>query len=201
MLKYNNSNFSLHILEYCESKLLREREQYYIDLLKPEYNILKFAGYRLGHILSKDTKLKISLSLKSKPKYNKPKIVTNETKLKLSLRSKGITIKIFDISGNLIKKFLTLKATANYFKVTSKSISKALSKNLPYHGFILNYEIQNHNKLWVYNSKNNKLIKIFDNIKIVSKELNIPSTTLYRYLKLGKIYKNKYIFSRKRKTL
>jgi len=43
------------------------------------------------------------LSLKSKFNNNKPKIVTNETKLKLSLNCKGINIKIFDISGNLIK--------------------------------------------------------------------------------------------------
>ena len=76
-----------------------------------------------------------------------------------------------------------------------------MNRNLPYHGFILKYEIQYKNKLWVYNSNNNKLIKIFSNIKIVSKELNVPYTTLYRYIKSGKIYKNKYIFSRNRETL
>jgi len=39
LLKYGYSNFSLDILEYCESDVLITREQYYIDLLKPEYNI------------------------------------------------------------------------------------------------------------------------------------------------------------------
>jgi group I intron endonuclease len=39
LLKYGHSNFSLDILEYCESSILMEREQYYIDFLKPEYNI------------------------------------------------------------------------------------------------------------------------------------------------------------------
>ena len=39
LLKYGCSNFSLDILEYCESDVLITREQYYIDLLKPEYNI------------------------------------------------------------------------------------------------------------------------------------------------------------------
>jgi group I intron endonuclease len=39
LLKYGHSNFSLDILEYCESSILMERKQYYIDLLKPEYNI------------------------------------------------------------------------------------------------------------------------------------------------------------------
>jgi len=41
LLKYGHENFSLDILEYCESNMLRKREQYYINVLKPEYNILK----------------------------------------------------------------------------------------------------------------------------------------------------------------
>lgn len=40
ILKYGYKNFSLDILEYCESNMLIEREQYYINILKPEYNIL-----------------------------------------------------------------------------------------------------------------------------------------------------------------
>lgn len=39
LLKYGHSNFSLDIIEYCESSILMKREQYYINLLKPEYNI------------------------------------------------------------------------------------------------------------------------------------------------------------------
>lgn len=39
LLKYGYSNFSIEILEYCEPSLLIQREHYYIDLLKPEYNI------------------------------------------------------------------------------------------------------------------------------------------------------------------
>ena len=41
LLKYGYSNFSLEIIEYCEPNLLMEREQYYIGILKPEYNIKK----------------------------------------------------------------------------------------------------------------------------------------------------------------
>jgi len=40
LLFYNYYNFDLEILEYCDKKLIVEREQYYIDLLKPRYNIL-----------------------------------------------------------------------------------------------------------------------------------------------------------------
>jgi hypothetical protein len=61
MLKYGYSTFSLEILEYCEiSKVIdpcgprtrvlgpQGREQYYMDLLKPEYNILQKAGSIVG---------------------------------------------------------------------------------------------------------------------------------------------------------
>jgi group I intron endonuclease len=52
ILKYGYSNFSVDILEYCKLNILIKREQYYIDLLKPKYNICKTAGSRLGSICS-----------------------------------------------------------------------------------------------------------------------------------------------------
>jgi len=76
LLKHDYSNFSLDILEYCEAKLLLEREQYYIDNLKPEYNILKIAGLRLG---SKFTEKTLSLLLISSTGCKH----TQETKLKM----------------------------------------------------------------------------------------------------------------------
>ena len=39
------------------------REQFYIDKLKPEYNLLKIAGSRLGTKLSEFSRSKISKSL------------------------------------------------------------------------------------------------------------------------------------------
>lgn len=48
LLKYGYKNFTLDILEYCESNMLRKRERYYIDKLKPEYNILKIDKNNLG---------------------------------------------------------------------------------------------------------------------------------------------------------
>ena len=48
LLKHGRDNFSLEILEYCEKDVLIEREQYYMDLLNPEYNICKTAGSRLN---------------------------------------------------------------------------------------------------------------------------------------------------------
>lgn len=47
--KYGLSKFNLEILEYCNKNETIKREQYYLDLLKPEYNLLKIAGSLLGH--------------------------------------------------------------------------------------------------------------------------------------------------------
>jgi len=37
-LKHGYINFSLDILEYCVIDVLITREEYYLDLVKPEYN-------------------------------------------------------------------------------------------------------------------------------------------------------------------
>jgi group I intron endonuclease len=48
ILKYGYSNFSFEILEYCDPEKAIEREQHFLDMLKPQYNILKKAGSSLG---------------------------------------------------------------------------------------------------------------------------------------------------------
>ena len=45
LLKYGYFSFSLDILEYCYISVLTEREQYYLDNLNHEYNILPFCLY------------------------------------------------------------------------------------------------------------------------------------------------------------
>nr|YP_009160660.1 GIY-YIG endonuclease [Hirsutella minnesotensis]AKR17989.1 GIY-YIG endonuclease [Hirsutella minnesotensis] len=48
LLKYGYSGFKLEILEYCSIEELINKEQYYINKYKPEFNILKLAGSSLG---------------------------------------------------------------------------------------------------------------------------------------------------------
>lgn len=56
LLKYGFSNFSLAILEYLSNKQdLLKREQFYIETLKPEYNILAKAGSSLGYKHKEET--------------------------------------------------------------------------------------------------------------------------------------------------
>ena len=141
LLKRDYSEFSLDILEYCEVDVLTEREQYYIDHLNPEYNILKRANSRLGSKHSEATKIKIGNSLKSSIIFknsikNRPKFKTDETKLKMSLRTRGVRVKLFDLENNLIKEFPTITSVALHFNISSTTVGRYLDKNIPYNGYI-----------------------------------------------------------------
>jgi len=37
--EYGFNNFAFSVIEYCPVEKLRNREQYYIDMLQPQYNI------------------------------------------------------------------------------------------------------------------------------------------------------------------
>ena len=82
LLKYGYSRFRLEILEYCDPSVLMEREQYYIDLLKPEYNILKIAGSLLGFKHSDSTRERLS-------KFYTGRVISPEVRDKLSNSQKG----------------------------------------------------------------------------------------------------------------
>lgn len=64
--KYGESAFMFCVLEYCPENIRFEREQYYINTLQPEYNLTLNVVANLGHEVSKETKEKISNTLKSK---------------------------------------------------------------------------------------------------------------------------------------
>jgi group I intron endonuclease len=87
--KYGESNFVFYVREVCEKSKLIEREQYYIDKEKPEYNICPNAASRLGYKHKKETKEKISKSLIGKPSGFKNKKHTEETKKRLSEANLG----------------------------------------------------------------------------------------------------------------
>lgn len=83
--KYGEEAFNFSVLEEIENKsFLLSREQYYFDLLKPEYNVCPAAGSSLGchWSLSDETKKKLS-------DINRGRVFSEEHKLKLSVAHKG----------------------------------------------------------------------------------------------------------------
>jgi group I intron endonuclease len=67
LLKYGYENFRVEILKYCSSEKLMEWEQFFFDLYKPEYNILKTAGSSLGYKHSEESRVKISAAMTGAP--------------------------------------------------------------------------------------------------------------------------------------
>lgn len=60
LLKYSHNNFSLIIIENCDKDKLIEREQYWIDNLKPTYNILNTAYSSIGYKHTEESKILMS---------------------------------------------------------------------------------------------------------------------------------------------
>jgi group I intron endonuclease len=60
--KYGCENFELIVLEYCSDDKLNEREIYYIDSLKPIYNMNEGGLGNRGHRLSVEVKNRLSAS-------------------------------------------------------------------------------------------------------------------------------------------
>ncbi len=86
MRKYGLDNFSLAILEFCDSDLsvCLDLEQKWIDYYKPNYNVLSIAGSSSGFRHSTDTidKLKQQLKGENHPKYGS--VSSDETKQAIS---------------------------------------------------------------------------------------------------------------------
>jgi group I intron endonuclease len=70
LLGYGHAQFTIYILETCESKDLILREQYYFDLFSPLYNLLKFAASSKGYKHTEQTR-----KLMSQSKIQDPELI------------------------------------------------------------------------------------------------------------------------------
>jgi len=82
--KYGGADLEFSILIGCEKQDLIKHEQYFIDALKPYFNISITAGSCLGMKLSEEAKSKISES-------NRRRIISQETKEKMRKALTGKT--------------------------------------------------------------------------------------------------------------
>jgi group I intron endonuclease len=215
LIKYGYSNFRLDILEYCDNSknILLEREQYYIDLLKPVYNIEKIAGSSAGRKLSDETKQLISNSLKNRyltqPSKNKGKFHTEETKLLMSMSRTGSKNPFYgnkhrEVSKELIRKSkigktqsietreaisTTLGQTIYlYKKNTDKSPEVEFTDKIS----LLSKDNLINNSNIVTNNNSFTLIQKFQSMRKLGEYLGVSHSTISSYLKTGKVYKGIY---------
>ena len=158
LLKYGHLNFTLEILEYCSKAKLLEREQFYLDLLIPDYNILKYAYSLLGFKHSEETLEKLKTRIVS-PEHkeilssiHKGKLVSEETRNKLAaatasyrknnplttealanitaktLAREGVSVSVLNTQTNEIKEFSNQTEAGEFLGVTRQAIYNAVKR-------------------------------------------------------------------------
>lgn len=105
-----------------------KREQYYLDLLKPKYNILSKAGSSLGY---KHTEL-------SKEKMKGSRVLTVEHLFKIKehiteLNSKiSITVFVLDLENNTKTEYPSIRSAARALNASDATLRRHIIKNKVY---------------------------------------------------------------------
>ena len=136
--KHGWFNFKFELIEFCDIDNLISREQYYIDTLNPNINILRVAGSPLGVKRSDEYRLKMSNSQKNRNSENYGHKHSEETKLLLSIRKRGCKpsekarlarcteIVQFTISGKFVKEWDCI-SRCNDYGFTNTGINNCLN--------------------------------------------------------------------------
>lgn len=206
--KYGVDSLIFEIIEECSSvDVLIEREQFYLDTLKPFFNIRKKAESQLGVVWSKESKDKL---VKSRQKYydeirgkkRSPDICkkisegkkksnyrhSEETKIKIGNSSRGrrhseeSLRKISEASKGREMSIETRKKISERQK-TSRNYMKGRSGNLHH-----NYGKKlSEDKIQKMRNRGRKIIDletgiIYNNISDIIEKTKIPRGTMGRYL-------------------
>lgn len=114
LLKYGYSSFKLEILEYCDPKELAKREQYYMELFSPEYNVLKTAYSSLGYKHSEETLVKIH---------------KNIAKLNLS---KSVKVIVTNLETNVSTEYVSLREAAKSLNTNKTTLKEYILNCKPF---------------------------------------------------------------------
>lgn len=146
-MKYSHSSFSLTILEYCDKSELNNREQYYLDRLEPDYNILKIAGSLLGYTFTEEAKAKISKALKGINRSEETKDLirqkaldrkhSEDTKLKMSMSSpRGNPVNVYEKCDSsefkLIGSFVSARRAGIFLDLSKSTVIKYMNSGAIY---------------------------------------------------------------------
>jgi len=189
LIKYGYINFSLSILEYCDTSLLLEREQYYLDKLQPQYNILKLAGSSSGYKHTPESKAKRSKALKGVYVGTKSALFGtkhNEETIEKMRLSRGGENNYFYGKTHNEKTIELMRGKALNRKHMSETKDKISQSN--------------GNPVNIYekcSTEEFKLIGSFVSVRRAAKFLDISGSTILKYMNSGQVFKERYKFSSK----
>lgn len=194
LIKHGYSKFKLDILEYCDAKDVVTREQYYMDYLKPEYNVLKVAYSSLGYKHSKETLVKISKNLAN---LNSQKV---------------IRVKVTNTETNLSQEYTSITEAAKMLNSNRTTITEYIRNSLLFNGiYKLEADIPNSNYDSNYiNHPNAMEIEVTDldlnttttyaSIRAAARSLGIGCNAISNYFNRNQVrpYKGRYIFKKRK---
>jgi group I intron endonuclease len=125
--KYGAKSFSYSILCLCPKEDLIKMEQFFIDTLKPEYNISKTAGSCLGLKASEETKRKISANSASRGLFGK----YNPT---------SKTVYQYDENGKFLKEWGSRMDIERDLGISSGNIGKSIYNRWFYYNSFWSYQ-------------------------------------------------------------
>jgi group I intron endonuclease len=184
IVKYGYINFCFVILETCLLEHVLEREQFWLDFLKPEYNLSPTAGSTLGVFLSEETKSKMSLAQLGKTH-------TLETRQLMSEAKKGTLNPMFGKTTSeetKVKLSLALKGPNGPLSGVPRSVEtvKLMRTNHPHTKRVYQYDLDRLT-----------LISQFDSIRQAAEFVGVSRGYLTRCLNKGELVHNKWFFSLK----
>lgn len=134
MKKYGFNNFKFELLCDCgkesTNEELHKKEQYFINLINPEYNKRSIVDKNYQISPTAETRAKISKSLK---------LAFSEGRKPIHrVLGHSVAVSLFDNNGKLISNFPSMTLCADYVKVSPVSVRAAsLSKTKKLKNFIL----------------------------------------------------------------
>jgi group I intron endonuclease len=127
--KNKDADFIFEILEVCDKEECIKREQFYLDTLKPKYNLCKFAGSILGIKKSKENLEK---------QFETQRTFTDEQ-----------VITMFELYNNGVK----VKEIAQFINCKPNNVSCILNKDYKYNFVKEKYNLKLKNKKEKYKGK------------------------------------------------
>lgn len=167
--KYGSDNFDFSVLEYCDITKQFEREQYYMDVMSPEYNLTPQVIASYNTVVSEATKLKISNTLKRKYANNEITSYRQEHMWKSCYIYNIYTLKL-EVECKCLAD--AIKLVSNKKDTSLSEIQNHLYRNryiITCNRFTHTYELENYINEFILcaNSSKGKYIIIEDNSNLV----------------------------------
>lgn len=116
--KYREENFKFEIVEHSDKEHLIEREQFWIDILNPEYNHLRIARSSMGFKHSEETKKRLSEGMKGHKRCVGRKL-SKETRKGMGLSRRKVIYQ-YSLSGTFIREWESAHECARVLKLTGR---------------------------------------------------------------------------------